>query len=265
MLGAAFGLGFIIGPLMGGVFGEIGVRMPFYVAAGLAMANFLYGYFILPESLALENRRTFDWKRANPLGTIRQLFSYKAIGYLLFAFFLLNLAAHAVNSNWAYFTMYRFEWSESMVGLSLAFVGVLVSVVQAGLAQKTADYFGIGKSIYYGIGLYLIGMFLFAFASTSWMLFVFLIPYCFGGVCGPNLQSYLVSQVAANEQGELQGGLTSIQSLTTIFGPLMMTGIFFYTTKTNTPFYFPGSAFLLGAVLLAISFIIAYSVLKKQP
>ncbi len=264
MLGAAFGLGFIIGPLLGGLFGEIGVRIPFYVAAGLAFANFLYGYFILPESLSLENRRTFDWKRANPIGTIRQIFGYKSIGYLLFTFFLLNLGVHAVNSNWAYFTMYRFEWSESMVGLSLAFVGVLVSVVQAGLAQKAVNYFGEGKSIYYGIALYVLGMFLFAFASSTLMLFVFLIPYCLGGICGPNLQSYLVGQVPANQQGELQGGLTSIQSITTIFGPLMMTGIFFYTTKEGTPFYFPGSAFILGGILMGISFLIAYFVLSKQ-
>lgn len=264
MLGAAFGLGFIIGPLLGGFFGEIGVRVPFYVAAGLAFANFLYGYFILPESLTIENRRKFDWKRSNPIRTIQKIFSYKAIGYLLFTFFLLNLGVHAINSNWTYFTMYRFDWSESMVGLSLAFVGVLISVVQAGLAQKAADYFGIAKSIYYGIGMYVIGMFLFAFASSTWMMYLFLIPYCLGGVCGPNLQSYLVGQVAANEQGELQGGLTSIQSITTIFGPLMMTGIFFYTTKEGTPFYFPGSAFILGALLMGISFIIAYIVLNKQ-
>lgn len=264
MLGAAFGLGFIIGPLLGGLFGEIGVRVPFYVAAALAFANFLYGYFILPESLALENRRKFEWKRSNPIRTIQKIFSYKAIGYLLFTFFLLNLGVHAINSNWTYFTMYRFDWSESMVGLSLAFVGVLISIVQAGFAQKAADYFGIAKSIYYGIGMYVIGMFLFAFANTTWMMYLFLIPYCLGGVCGPNLQSYLVGQVAANEQGELQGGLTSIQSITTIFGPLMMTGIFFYTTKEGTPFYFPGSAFILGALLMGISFIIAYIVLNKQ-
>lgn len=264
MLGAAFGLGFIIGPLLGGLFGEIGVRVPFYVAAGLAFVNFLYGYFILPESLSLENRRKFDWKRANPIGTIQQIFSYKAIGYLLFTFFLLNLGVHAINSNWAYYTMYRFEWSEGMVGLSLAFVGVLISIVQAGLAQKAVDYFGEGKSIYYGISLYVLGMFLFAFASSTWMMFVFLIPYCLGGICGPNLQSYLVGQVPANQQGELQGGLTAIQSLTTIFGPLIMTGIFFYTTKEGTPFYFPGSAFILAAILMAISFVIAYTILKRN-
>ncbi|MEM9259135.1 MAG: TCR/Tet family MFS transporter, partial [Bacteroidota bacterium] len=136
MIGAAFGLGFIIGPLLGGVFGEIGVRVPFYVAAGLSFLNFLYGYFILPESLAPAKRRAFNWRRANPVGTLKQLFNYSGIRYLLLAYFLLSLAAHAVNTNWTYFTMYRFGWSEFMVGLSLACAGVLVGVAQAGLAQK---------------------------------------------------------------------------------------------------------------------------------
>lgn len=263
MLGAAFGLGFIIGPLLGGIFGEWGVRLPFYVSSGLAFINFLYGFFILPESLLPENRRAFDWKRANPIGILKQLISYKSIGFLLIAFFLLNLGTHAINSNWAYFTMYRFEWSESMVGLSLAFAGLLVGVVQVGLSQRAANYFGSGKSIYLGIALYAIGMLLFAFANTSWMMFVFLIPYCLGGICGPNLQSYLVSQVSPNQQGELQGGLTSIQSLTTIFGPLLMTGIFYYTTKEGTALFFPGSAFFLAAILMGLSFLITYWLLKK--
>lgn len=264
LLGAAFGLGFIIGPMMGGLLGEIGVRVPFYVAAVFAFVNFLYGYFILPESLSLENRRSFDWKRANPIGVLKQLFSYKKIGYLLVVFFLINLAVHAVNSNWAYFTMYRFEWSESTVGLSLAFAGLLVGIFQAGLAQKVSDSFGDRKSICLGIAFYALGMGLFAFANTSWMMFIFLIPYCFGGVCGPILKSYMSSQVAANEQGELQGGLTTIQSITTIFGPLMMTSIFFYTTKEAAPFYFPGSAFLLAFLLLMISLLIAYTILNKK-
>jgi DHA1 family tetracycline resistance protein-like MFS transporter len=264
MIGAAFGLGFIIGPLMGGVFGEIGVRVPFYVAAGLAFANFLYGYFILPESLAEENRREFDWGRANPVGTLRQLFNITGIGYLLLAFFLLNLASHAVNSNWAYFTIYRFGWSEFMVGLSLAVAGVLVGIVQGGFAQKAYNFFGAGKSIYLGIALYGTGMLLFAFASASWMMFAFLIPFCVGGIATPNLQSYLASRVGSDQQGELQGGLTAIQSLTTIIGPLMMTGIFFFTTREGTPFYFPGSAFALAALLVLGSFIIAFSLLRKQ-
>ncbi len=256
LLGGAFGLGFIVGPLLGGIFGEFGVRVPFYVAAVLTFINFLYGYFILPESLSPENRRTFNWKRANPIGTLTRLYSYKTIRYFLFALALLYLSSHAVNSNWTYFTMFRFDWSESTVGLSLAFAGILISAVQAGLSQIVVNKFGTRRSILFGISLYALGMILFAFANASWMMFAFLIPYCLGGICGPVLQSYMVGQVGPKEQGELQGGLTSIQSMTTIFGPLIMTGIFFYTTKVDTPFYFPGSAFLLGAVLLLIAFVI---------
>ena len=264
MLGAAFGLGFIIGPLLGGVFGEVNVRLPFYVASGLSFLNFLYGYFILPESLSLENRRPFDWKRANPVGTLKQLFNYQKIGYLLVVFFILNLAVHAVNTNWAYFNMYRFSWSESTVGLSLALAGLLVAFNQAFLAQKISNRLGSRKGLYFGIGFYALGMICFAFANASWMMFLFIIPYCLGSVCGPLLQSYLVEQVAVNEQGELQGGLTSIQSLTTILGPVLMTSIFFYTTKDDTPFYFPGSAFFLAAILMALALLLTYWVFRRQ-
>lgn len=264
LIGAAFGLGFIIGPLLGGLFGELGVRVPFYLAAVLSFANFLYGYFILPESLAKDKRRKFAWSRANPIGTLKELFNIKGIGYLLLAFLILNLASHAVNSNWAYFNIYKFGWSEAMVGISLAVAGVLVAIVQGGFAQKAYNYFGAGRSIYLGIAMYGIGMLLFAFASSTWMMFAFLVPFAVGGIATPNLQSYLASQVADNQQGELQGGLTSLQSLTTIFGPLMMTGIFFYTTKEGTPFYFPGSAFTLAALLVSVSFAIAYALLRKK-
>lgn len=262
-VGAAFGLGFIVGPLLGGVFGEIGTRVPFYVAAGLSFLNFLYGYFILPESLPESKRRAFDWRRANPIGTLRQIFNIGGIGVLLVAFFLLYLASHAVTSNWTYFTIYRFEWTELTVGLSLAVAGALSGVAQAVFAQRAANHFGTGRSVYLGIALYGVAMLLFAFASHSWMMFVYLIPYCFGGICQPNLQAYLTGRVPEDQQGELQGGLTSIQSLTTIIGPLLMTGVFFFTTKEETSFYFPGSAFALGAVLLGGSFFIAYGVLRE--
>lgn len=265
MIGAAFGLGFIIGPLLGGVFGEIGVRVPFYVAAGLAFTNFLYGYFILPESLAPEKRRAFSWARANPIGTLRELFNIQGIGYLLLAYFLLTLASHAVNSNWAYYTIYRFGWSEFMVGLSLAFAGILIGIAQGGFAQKAADYFGNGRSIYLGIALYGLGTLLFAFATQSWMMFVFLVPYCLGSICTPNLQAYLSGRVKEDQQGELQGGLTSVQSLTTVIGPVLMTSIFFFTTKEGTPFYFPGSPFVLAVLLIGGSFAVAYGVLRKRP
>jgi len=157
--------------------------------------------------------------------------------------------------------MYRFEWSEAMVGYSLALVGILVAIVQAGLAQKAAYFMGLERSIVIGFALYTIGMFLFAFASQTWMLFVFLIPYCFGGIAMPNLQSYMVGKVEPNQQGELQGGLTSLMSVTTIIGPIMMTSVFYFFTTKDAPFVFPGAAFFLGGIMMCISFLITWWVL----
>ncbi|MDF1698630.1 MAG: TCR/Tet family MFS transporter [Saprospiraceae bacterium] len=264
MIGAAFGMGFIIGPLIGGVLGTYGLRLPFYVSAVLTFLNMLYGYFILPESLSLENRRKFEWKKANPLSTLIKLSKYKQIGVLLIAYFLLYLGSHAVQSNWTYFTMYRFEWSQLMVGISLAVVGALVGVVQAVLAQKAANKIGLNKSIIWGFALYTIGMFLFAFASTSWMMFVFLLPYCLGGIASPNLLAFMTSKVPENQQGELQGGLTSLASITTIIGPVMMTGIFYYFTTESAPFHFPGSAFFLGGIFMFVSYLVVYYFLREK-
>ncbi len=264
MLGAAFGVGFIIGPLMGGLLGEIGLRVPFYCAAALTFCNLLYGYFILPESLSIENRRKFEWKKSNPISTLRKIGNYKNIGYLLIAFFIINLGSHAIQSNWTYFTMYKFDWSEGMVGLSLAVVGAMVGVVQAMLAQKSADTIGVGKSIIVGFGLYTIGMFLFSVASATWMMFLFLVPYALGGIAMPNLQSFMVSKVSPNEQGELQGGLTSLISLSTIIGPIMMTQVFFYFTSETSIVQFAGAPFLLGGVFMLVSFLIVFFTLDRS-
>ena len=264
MIGAAFGLGFIIGPFLGGVLGQYGVKIPFYAAACLSFANFIYGYFILPESLAPENRRKFDIKRANPWGALKQIAKYKQLKYLLLAYVFLYIGSHAVQSTWNYFTMYRFGWTEAMVGYSLALVGILVAIVHAGLAQKAAYFLGLERSIVVGFALYTIGMILFAFASQTWMLFVFLIPYCFGGIAMPNLQSYMVGKVEPNQQGELQGGLTSLMSLTTIIGPIMMTSVFYYFTTDRAPFVFPGAAFLLGGIMMCVSFIITWYILLSK-
>ncbi len=263
MIGAAFGLGFVIGPLMGGLLGQLSLRAPFYAAALLSFLNLCYGYFVLPESLSKELRRPFSWKRANPLGTLRQLGRYKQIAWLLVAYFMLYLGSHAVQSTWNYFTMYHFQWSEAMVGFSLAFVGVLAGVVQAGLAQRAANNLGIGRSVYLGFAMYTIGMFLFAFANASWMMYVFLIPYCFGGIAMPNLQSLMVGKVPANEQGELQGGLTSLMSVTTIIGPILMTNIFYTFTRSDAPIVFPGAAFFMGGIFMLISFAITFYLLKN--
>lgn len=264
MIGAAFGLGFIIGPFLGGVLGQYGLKIPFYVAAALSFTNFIYGYFILPESLSPDKRRKFDIRRANPWGSLKHIGKYKNVRYLLLAYFFLYVGSHAVQSTWNYFTMYRFGWSEAMVGYSLAIVGILVALVQAVLAQKSAYFLGLERSIVIGFGLYTAGMFLFSIANQSWMLFLFLIPYCFGGIAMPNLQSYMVGKVEANQQGELQGTLTSLMSITTIIGPIMMTSIFYYFTTGLAPFVFPGVAFFVGGILMGISLIITWKVLLPK-
>jgi DHA1 family tetracycline resistance protein-like MFS transporter len=257
MIGVAFGVGFIIGPLMGGVLGQFGSRIPFFAAAGLAMLNWLYGFFILPESLAPENRRPFSWKRANPWGSLMQLRKYPVIIGLVASFLCINIASHAVQSTWTFFTMEKFHWTLGMVGYSLAFVGLIVAIVQGGLIRVINPKLGQKRSVYFGLILFGVGLLLFAFASQGWMMYAFLIPYCLGGIAGPALQSIISGQVPANEQGELQGGLTSLLSLTSIIGPLLMTNLFAYFTKSGAPFYFPGAPFVMGALLIAVGILLA--------
>ena len=264
LMGAAFGLGFIIGPVLGGLLGQFGTRIPFIAAAILCMLNFLYGYFILPESLSKEKRRPFELKRANPIGAFLHLKKYPNLIGLVLAIFVLYVGSHAVQSNWNYFTMYQFNWTEKMVGISLGVIGLLVGIVQGGLIRWINPKIGNVKSIYFGLALYTIGMFLFAFATESWMMFVFLIPYCLGGIAGPALQAVVSEQVPPSEQGEIQGTLTSLMSASSIVGPPMMASVFYYFTHDEAPFLFPGAPFVLGGILMLISTILAYRTLKKN-
>lgn len=264
MIGAAFGLGFIIGPVIGGLLGQYGSRVPFYAAAILCLLNFLYGYFILPESLSKENRREFSLKRANPIGAFMNLGKHPQLIGLVVSIFLMYTASHAVQSNWSYFTMYQFNWDEKMVGISLGVIGLLVGIVQGGLIRVVNPRLGNEKSIYVGMALYTVGMFLFATATQSWMVFVFLIPYCLGGIAGPAMQAVISSQVPANEQGEIQGTLSSLMSASAIVGPPMMSTIFYFFTHKTAPFQFAGAPFVLGGILMFLSTIIAYYSLRKK-
>ncbi|ANO47135.1 major facilitator superfamily (MFS) permease [Flavobacterium columnare] len=264
MIGAAFGLGFIIGPVIGGLLGQYGARIPFYAAAVLCLLNFLYGYFILPESLSKKHRRAFDWTRANPIGAFISLKKYPKLIGLTLAVFLLHTASHAVQSNWSYFTMYQFHWDETMIGLSLGVIGLLVALVQGGLIRWINPKLGNVKSIYVGMALYTIGMFLFGFASQSWMMFAFLIPYCLGGIAGPALQAVIAGQVPANEQGEIQGTLTSLISASAIIGPPIMSSVFYYFTQESNAHSFAGAPFILGGFGMLLSTLMAYVSLKKH-
>lgn len=264
LIGAAFGLGFIIGPALGGMVSSFGIRAPFWLAAALCGANFIYGYFAIPESLMPEHRRDLDWKRANPVGSLLQLRKYPVVSGLVVSLMLIYIGAHAVQSNWNFYTAFRFQWSEATIGFSLAVVGLLVGLVQAGLIRYTQPLLGAKKSVYYGMALYTLGMALFAFADQGWMMFAFLLPYCLGGIAGPALQGIISGQVPANAQGEMQGALTSMMSLTSIIGPLLMNGLFYYFSNKSAPVYFPGAPFLMGAILFLLALIFAAYTLKRR-
>jgi DHA1 family tetracycline resistance protein-like MFS transporter len=264
LLGAAFGLGFIIGPSVGGLLAEFGLRVPFLVAAALCLLNALYGYFVLPESLSKENRRPFEWKRANPLGSLMHLKKYPAVLGLIGSLVLVYVAAHALQSTWTYINLERFHWSKKLLGLSLGVVGFMTMLVQGGLIRFINPKLGNERSIYIGLAIYSVGMLAFAFANQSWMMFAFMVPYCLGGIAGPALQATLAGHVPPNEQGELQGALTSMISLTSIIGPLVMTNLFAYFTRPGAPVHFSGAPFLLGSVLLLASAIVAFMVLREE-
>ena len=263
MLGAAFGLGFIIGPGLGGLLAHYGLRVPFIACAILSLLNLLYGYFVLPESLKMQNRRRFDIKRANPIGALMHLYKYKAIVGLLICYFLLYLGAQAVMTNWQYYSMLKFDWDETKIGLSIMVVGLLVAFVQGFLVRIVNPRIGNNNAVLIGLALYTIGLASFGFAPTGFYMMLAIIPYCLGGINGPAMQTIMTTAVPANAQGELQGTITSVQSITAIIGPLMMAGIFNHFTAVSD-IYFPGAAFILGAILVFAALIVAYFSLEHR-
>lgn len=263
LVGAAFGVGFIIGPVIGGLLGQYGSRVPFYAAAILCFVNFVYGYFVLPESLSPEKRRAFEWKAANPIGALARLKKFPQIILLVVAMFFMYFASHAVHGNWSFYTMYRYDWDERMVGLSLGAIGLLVALVQGGLVRFVNPRIGNGKSILLGFAFQAVGLTLIGLAVQDWMIFLFLIPYSLGGLAGPAIQSEITNHVPANEQGQIQGTLASLNSATATIGPLVMTNIFYYFTHDSAPFLFPGAPFILAAFLMIMAWIMAFKGLKN--
>lgn len=263
LIGAAFGVGFIIGPLLGALFSKIDIRAPFMVAGCLSMLNFLFGLFFIPESLSSENRRKFDFKRANPLGAFINLKRYPLLIGLIVGQFILYVAGKTIEVIWGYYNILKFNWTEQEIGYSLAFVGVLVSLVQGGLIRWFIPKFGQAKAIFYGIVFYAIGLFCFAFATNSWMMYAFLVPYCLGGLCGPALQGVISNHIPENEQGEIQGLNTSLMSISAIISPLIMTNLFYQFSKQDASVYFPGISFFISGILSIIAAIIIYFSLKR--
>jgi DHA1 family tetracycline resistance protein-like MFS transporter len=264
IVGAASGLGFIIGVSGGAFLGDINIKIPFMVAAGAALFNAAYGYFVLPESLDKEHRRKFDWKRANPIGSFKQLAKYKALAGLAIAFTLVYIAQKAVEYQLPFYVYEKFQWSLRSVGFLGLFIGVLLIGIQGGLIRYLIPKWGLKKNIIIGLISYGAGLTMIAFAGQGWQVYLFMIPYCFGGISGPALQGFITSKFAANEQGELQGGLTLLSSLSLVIGPLLMGYSFKFFTHKDSSVYFPGAPYILGALLVLISVLLVIRSLRKE-
>jgi DHA1 family tetracycline resistance protein-like MFS transporter len=265
LVGAAFGLGFIIGPVLGGLFAHFGPRVPFIVAAALSLCNFLYGFFLVPESLPASQRRPFEWARANAVASLVRLGKYPKIIGLVVALILLYLAGSATQSVWSFYGILKFKWDVSLISYSLGAIGVGALIVQGGLVRVLIPKLGTARAIVAGMLFYIIGFVLFAFASQGWMMFAITGIYCLGGLAGPALQGSISGQVPPSEQGELQGALTSLISATGVVGPLVMTSLFAWFTRPGAPLRFPGMPFLAGAVLTLVALLVAAGPLRRLP
>jgi DHA1 family tetracycline resistance protein-like MFS transporter len=265
LIGAATGLGFILGIGLGGFLGAYWIKLPFIVAACLALLNALYGFFVLPESLTMKNRRRFEWKRANPVGSLLRLRKYSlAISTLITAYTIVYIGQKAIEGVLPFYLIEKFQWNLHSISALGIFIGLLIAGIQGGFVRWTIPKFGLRKNILAGIAFYGIGLILISFNNVGWLMYVYMIPYCMGGIGGTALQGFISDNVPANEQGELQGALASLVSLTTIIGPLMMTTLFHHFTKKDASVYFPGAPFLLGAVLMFISVILTIRSFKKE-
>jgi DHA1 family tetracycline resistance protein-like MFS transporter len=252
VVSAMFGVGFIAGPAIGGLLGGLGPRAPFFAAAALSLLNFLYGVFVLPESLPAERRRAFHWKRANPLGTLKQMRRHPVVFSLLGALFLWMIANQVMPSTWSYYTKFRFGWSEAMIGASLATAGIVMAVSQASVLRIIMPRLGERRTALMGIAIASVGYLGYATATAGWMMFAWLTTWFFGAIVMPTTNALMSHRVSPDAQGELQGAVASLASLSSIVGPPIMTQLFGHFSSPTARPHLPGAAFV-AASLLAFS------------
>jgi DHA1 family tetracycline resistance protein-like MFS transporter len=253
LVGLAFGVGFIIGPSLGGLLGGFGPRVPFFFSAGLALTNFVFGLIVLPESLPPERRRAFSWRRAHVVGTFVGLRNYPGVLSLLGAISLWALAHQALQNTWSYYTMLKFGWSEAAVGASLGAVGVAIAAAQGGLTRILIPRWGERKAATIGMLSVAVAYATFGLASHGWMMYAGVLAYSLGGLVMPSLQSIMSRTMPANAQGNLQGAVASTVGVSAIIGPPLMTGIFSYFAQPETRVFFPGAPFVFAALLTLTS------------
>ncbi|MEL6642924.1 MAG: TCR/Tet family MFS transporter [Pseudomonadota bacterium] len=256
LIGAAFGVGFVLGPLLGGLLAEFGTRAPFYAAACLAAANMVFGYFVLPETVTDATRRAFSWARSNPFGAFQQVNALPGLGRLIVVFFVYQVAFWVYPSVWAYFGQARFGWSPGMIGLSLASFGVSIAIVQGGLIRLMLRWFGDRGTVLFGLCFNFCAFLALAFVTNSTLALILTPLTALGAVVTPALQGIMSRAVANNAQGELQGVLTSAQALSMIVSPIAMTSVFYAFTNPDAPVFMPGAPFLLSMSLMVVCLVV---------
>jgi DHA1 family tetracycline resistance protein-like MFS transporter len=266
LMGAAFGIGFIVGPAIGGLLGGLGARAPFFAAGGIALANTTFGYFALPESLPPASRRAFHWARANPLGTLAQMRRYPTVLLMLGAVFLWQLGHQVLPSTWAFFTISKFHWSSAEVGWSLAWVGTVMAVAQGVLTGVLIPWIGgERRAAVAGMLAAIVAYLGYAFATQGWMMYVVSLTTFIFALTYPSMNALASQLIPGDAQGELQGAIACLYSLSAILGPPLMTQVFGYFSGPRAPVHFPGAAFLTAAMLTAACALLFVKALRRHP
>lgn len=253
LVGAAFGIGFVVGPAIGGLLGEFSTRLPFFVAAGLSVANGLFGLLVLKESLPPQRRRKFELWRANPLGALLAIRRHSAVLGFVGVFVMMRLAHDANPSIWSYYVYLKFHWTPHDVGVSLAFLGIVMAGVFGFLTRILIPKLGEARAAYIGLTCGAIGFAGYAFSTQGWMMYPWMLVWSMMGLAMPAINGIISKQVPANEQGEVQGALASVGGVTSVVAPVILTNVFAYFTRAGAPVYFPGAAFLAAGLMLAFA------------
>ncbi len=264
LVGAAFGVGFMLGPLLGGALGELDIRYPFYAAGAITLINWLYGFFVLPESLDPKNRATFTLRRANPVAVFAGLGRYPLVVELAFAFFFINVAQFGLHTTWVLYTAERYQWSSMDVGFSLFLVGVGAAVVQGGLAGRIVPKLGERRALLIGIFIGALAFAGYGASTQGWMIYAIIAVGALAGIGQPAGTSLITRTVRADEQGRTQGAISALQTLAQIAGPLIATNIFAYFNSDRAPMKIPGASFYTGSVLCLIGFAFAWRAVTRH-
>ena len=256
LLGAAFGVGFVLGPMLGGLLADFGSRAPFFAAAAIAFANMLFGYFVLPESVTKDNIRTFEWRRANPFGAFAQMKKLPAIMPMLIVFLLLSIAFFVYPSVWAFFGRAQFNWDARMVGLSLAAYGFGIVIIQGVLIRPILKRFGERVTALFGMCIHLLTFLAYPLMTETWHVFAYLPISVFSAVAVPALQGLMSNNVPKNTQGELQGVMSSLTAIATIVSPFVMTRVFSHFTREDSAIYLPAAPFIVSALAVMIALVV---------